>query len=134
MPRVITALCVRDGSCRVVCPVDCIVPGNPIEAWPTYYIDAETCIDCGACESECPNSAIFEDDSVPLDYTAKGGEVLSMPGGSESFIEAYDGQDHEGNPVHLTATRKLAAGEVIDLTDAIDKNREFFNSGPGYEA
>ena len=29
------------------------------------YIDPETCIDCGACEPECPVEAIFEEDYLP---------------------------------------------------------------------
>jgi ferredoxin len=29
------------------------------------YIDPETCIDCGACEPECPVSAIFYEENVP---------------------------------------------------------------------
>jgi len=36
--------------------------------------------------------------------------------------------------VHLEATRQLAAGEVVDLTGAIEKNIDFFTSGPGYDA
>jgi ferredoxin len=31
------------------------------------YIDAEACIDCQACTSECPVSAIFQDIDVPDD-------------------------------------------------------------------
>jgi ferredoxin len=29
------------------------------------YIDPEECIDCGACEPECPVEAIFEETEVP---------------------------------------------------------------------
>lgn len=29
------------------------------------YIDAEACIDCGACAPECPVSAIYMDADVP---------------------------------------------------------------------
>jgi ferredoxin len=28
-------------------------------------IDAEECIDCGACEPECPVEAIFPEDALP---------------------------------------------------------------------
>jgi ferredoxin len=51
---------VKDASCVAVCPVDCIY-----EAEDMYYINPDECIDCGACEPECPVSAIFADDSVP---------------------------------------------------------------------
>ena len=26
------------------------------------YIDVDECIECGACEAECPNEAIYETD------------------------------------------------------------------------
>ncbi len=134
MARVITSLCLRDGSCATVCPVECIVPGKPEDKYPGFYIDADTCIDCGACESECPFNAIFPSDEVPAAFTAKGGEHLSMPVGTADFTEVYDGQDHDGNAVHLTATRTLKAGEVVDLTPSIAANEAFFKSGPGYNA
>ena len=134
MARVITSLCMREGSCATVCPVECIVPGKPEDKYPGYYIDADTCIDCGACEAECPYTAIFPDIEVPSAYKAKGGERLSMPVGSAGFTEVYDGKNHDGEDVHLGATRALAAGEVVDLTPAIEANVAFFKSGPGYNA
>ncbi len=68
MTHVITSLCLRDNGCESVCPVECIQPGAPAEQWPTFYIDASTCIDCGACVPECPVSAIFPADDVPADW------------------------------------------------------------------
>jgi ferredoxin len=134
MPHVITSLCLREGSCALVCPVECIVPGKPSDQYPNYYIDPDTCIDCDACVPECPMDAIFTDDAVPTAYKAKGGEVLSMPNGTPGFTEAYSGKDHDGSPVHLEATRKLAAGEIVDLTPAKKANADFFSEGPGYRA
>jgi len=134
MTHVITSLCLREGSCAPVCPVECIIPGKPDGQWPNYYIDSDTCIDCGACEAECPFNAIFPEDEVPSAYKAKGGELLSAPAGTAGFTEAYDGADHDGTPVHLASTRTLKAGEVIDLTPAIAVNEAFFKSGPGYNA
>ncbi len=134
MARVITSLCMREGGCATVCPVECITPGKPEDKYPGYYIDAETCIDCGACESECPFNAIFPEDEVPSAYTAKGGERLSMPAGTAGFTEVYDGKNRDGEDVHLEATRTLAAGEVVDLTPAIKANVDFYKSGPGYNA
>jgi ferredoxin len=49
------------------------------------YIDPEECIDCGACEPECPVEAIFEEDAVPEEW--------------KSFIKInYDwfGRDYDG--------------------------------------
>ena len=72
MPYVITRLCrdCIDGSCIEVCPVsDCIVearPGDENVALPNQlFINPDRCIDCGACEPECPWEAIALDDEVP---------------------------------------------------------------------
>lgn len=58
MTYVIGANCidVMDRSCIEVCPVDCIYVGDR-----KSYINAAECIDCGACEVECPVEAIFVD-------------------------------------------------------------------------
>ena len=83
-----------DTSCVEVCPVDCI--HGPIsvdeikelkEAGETgklsliqLYIDPDICIDCGACEPECPVEAIFEEDDTPSKWTgfiAKNAEYFN---------------------------------------------------------
>ncbi|MEW2443686.1 indolepyruvate ferredoxin oxidoreductase subunit alpha [Micromonospora marina] len=58
MTYVIGADCIDelDRSCIEVCPVDCIYVGGR-----KSYINASECIDCGACEVECPVSAIVVD-------------------------------------------------------------------------
>ena len=62
MPYIITESCIgtKDASCVSVCPVDCIYEGTD-----QYYINPDECIDCGACEPECPVEAIYSDDWVP---------------------------------------------------------------------
>ena len=62
MTYVITEPCIgtKDRSCVDVCPVDCIHEGEDM-----LFIDPEECIDCGACEPECPVEAIFPEDAVP---------------------------------------------------------------------
>jgi ferredoxin len=134
MTHIITSLCLRDSSCVDVCPVECIVPGKPVDEWPWYYIDPDTCIDCGACIPECPFEAIFTEEEVPSAYAAKGGEVVSMPQGTAGFDQSYDGENEHGEPVHLNFTRKLEAGEVIDLTPDIKPNYDYFTEGMGYKA
>lgn len=134
MTHVITSLCLRDGGCATVCPVECIVPGKPVDKYPLYYIDADTCIDCGACVPECPFSAIFPEDEVPSAYKAKGGERLASPVGTAGFGEVYEGTNHAGDAVHIEATRTLKAGEVVDLTPDTALNADFFKNGPGYNA
>lgn len=69
MTHVITSICVRDGACVEVCPVECIVPGPKDDPeWPYFYIDPDTCIDCGACVPECPVEAIFPEEDVPPEF------------------------------------------------------------------
>ena len=55
----------KDASCVEVCPVDCIY-----EADDQFYIHPDECIDCGACEPECPVQAIFPDTDVPSEWTS----------------------------------------------------------------
>ena len=51
MPYIITEACigVKDRACVDVCPVDCIYEGDQ-----QLFIHPDECIDCGACEPECP--------------------------------------------------------------------------------
>ncbi|HUG02496.1 MAG TPA: ferredoxin family protein [Longimicrobiales bacterium] len=67
MPYVITEPCIgtKDASCVEVCPVDCIYEGED-----HFYIHPDECIDCGACEPECPVNAIFPEDQVPTEWAA----------------------------------------------------------------
>ena len=114
MTHIITSLCLRDGACMEVCPVECIIPGKPENEWPWYFIDPDTCIDCGACIPECPFEAIFIEEEVPASYTMNAGQKR-IPFDSKQEV-AY------------------AGGEVFDLTDDIQHNYAFFGEGPGYDA
>ena len=83
MPYIITDPCVGtcDTACIEVCPVDCIHgPTNPEESGEEtkaegfdatskqLFINPEECIDCGACEPECPVDAIYDEDEIPDEY------------------------------------------------------------------
>ena len=46
-------------TCVVVCPVDCFYEGENM-----LVINPEECIDCGVCEPECPEEAIFQTDDT----------------------------------------------------------------------
>jgi len=84
MAYVITSSCIAtcDTACVDVCPCDCIhgpLALEEIRAVPEgqrakrfsamqLFIDPDVCIDCGACEAECPVSAIYLDDDVPAEH------------------------------------------------------------------
>ena len=85
-------------DCVEVCPVDCIhgpddPEGSGEEAKEDgydatnkqLYINPEECIDCGACEPECPVEAIFEEEMVPKEWK----KFISM--NYEFFGQEYDG-------------------------------------------
>ena len=67
MTYIIAEPCIdlKDASCVEVCPVDCIYEGEDM-----FYIHPIECIDCGACEPECPVTAIFPDTDVPPEWTS----------------------------------------------------------------
>jgi ferredoxin len=130
MTHIITSLCLRDSGCVDVCPVECIVPGIPQEQWPLFYIDPDTCIDCGACVPECPYAAIFPEDEVPSAYTAKGGEFINRVG----LNGHYEGSDHHGKAVVLETVKQLAKAELVNLTLDTPSNYDYYKSGPGYSA
>ena len=67
MTYVVVESCIRCKltDCVEVCPVDCFHEG------PNFLvIDPEECIDCGACEPECPVEAIFEESEVPDEWNS----------------------------------------------------------------
>jgi ferredoxin len=130
MTHIITSLCLRDSGCVEVCPVECIVPGKPQEQWPMFYIDPDTCIDCGACVPECPYSAIFPEDEVPAAYTARGGEFINRVG----LNGHWEGTDHHGGAVVLDTVKQLDKSEAVDLTADIPANGDYYKKGPGYSA
>ena len=68
MAYVIAAPCVdhMDRSCVDVCPVDCITSDPSTDR--KLYIDPGSCIDCGSCETACPNTAIFRADELPVEW------------------------------------------------------------------
>ncbi len=89
MTYVIAKACIgsKDRSCVEVCPVDCFYDikkkkyndkygaAAKGEDYGMLMIDPDECIDCGACESECPVHAIYHDPNVPEDMR----EFLEYP-------------------------------------------------------
>jgi len=84
MAYVVTLRCLgtKDRSCVEVCPVDCFYNikkkkyndefGKEAkdDDFGMLMIHPDECIHCGACETECPVEAIFEDSGVPDDMKA----------------------------------------------------------------
>ncbi len=93
MTYVVTKPCIgtKDRSCVEVCPVDCFYDiqdpalNEEYAAGPAEWsndgddekkkrglgmlvIHPDECINCGACETECPVEAIFEDTGVPEEH------------------------------------------------------------------
>lgn len=89
MTYVVTKPCLgtKDRSCVEVCPVDCFYDirkkdlnekyGVPFDSANAdgdekagmLVIHPDQCINCGACETECPVEAIYEDSAVPDDMS-----------------------------------------------------------------
>ena len=51
-------------DCVVNCPCECFYQDDM-----QLYIDPDTCIDCGACVSDCPVEAIFRDVDLPAQWS-----------------------------------------------------------------
>ena len=67
MSYVIAEPCIniKDKACVDVCPMDCI-HSDPDS--PQMYINPSECIDCGACEAECPVVAVYYEGDLPQQW------------------------------------------------------------------
>ena len=92
MAYVITQKCTREADCVEACPVDCIVPGHPVADWPLFYIDPDTCINCGACVPVCPPEAIYADTDLPAEHRSDASlnaRFFTEGPGYQSGIDLY---------------------------------------------
>ncbi len=91
MAYVIAQPCIdhSDQSCVAVCPVDCITADPSVDR--KFYIDPDGCIDCGSCESACPNQAIFRADRLPPAWTGFARIDATWYLDPEAAREAVDG-------------------------------------------
>ena len=106
-------------DCVAVCPVECFFEGKNFLA-----IQPDECIDCGACEPECPTTAIFEESALPDKWKAYI-EINSVFSGAKSIDDA----DTEGWPAELIEGAKGAEWPLITeskaaLSDADDHANE----------
>ena len=100
MTWIVTRLCrdCMDTACVSVCPVDCIYryQGEDNERFPNQlFINPDECIDCGACEPECPWQAILEEVAVPEGFKDDVGLNYRMMDHPSEFVV----QDHEPKEV-----------------------------------
>ncbi|QQR89477.1 MAG: ferredoxin family protein [Myxococcales bacterium] len=109
MPYIVAEPCIKCKytDCVAVCPVDCFYEGKN-----SLVIHPDECIDCGACEPECPTKAIFDDSSVPEKWKPYI-EINAVLSGAKEASDA----DTTGWPEHLVAAAeedKLAAWPNIN--------------------
>ena len=58
---------VKNKACVDVCPVSCIyLESDDLDRM--LYIHPDECIECGACEPECPVNAIFHESALPEEW------------------------------------------------------------------
>ena len=91
MTYIISEPCIdiKDKSCVDVCPVDCIHEFDRM-----LVIDPEECIDCGACEPECPWQAIFEEAAVPTVFT----DDVKLNAAMVDARDSFEVSPHEEKP------------------------------------
>jgi ferredoxin len=92
---------IKDRSCVDVCPVDCIH-----EFERMLVIDPEECIDCGACEPECPVEAIFPEDALPDKWEPFVKINYAFPEGADvinTLVDEYATEHDVQNPALETS-------------------------------
>jgi ferredoxin len=121
-------------DCVAVCPVECFYEGEN-----SLVIHPDECIDCGACEPECPTTAIFEESALPDKWKAFV-DVNSVLSGAKAPSDAVT----DGWPQHLidfvqggefktwpgiTATKE-AMPDADEQAKIEDKFQDFSPRGP----
>jgi ferredoxin len=92
---------VKDRSCVDVCPVDCIH-----EFERMLVIDPEECIDCGACEPECPVEAIFPEDALPDKWESFVKINYAFPQGADAVNQLVAARIEESPPPPIDGYRE----------------------------
>lgn len=107
----------KDQSCIAVCPVDCIHATEYM-----FVIAPDECIDCGACEPECPGDAIFPSDACSL---AKSGSSRSTRLGSAEGLRASIRRcAMQGSLRSLGARRSPSGGRASELSGRLRVGRD----------
>jgi ferredoxin len=85
-------------DCVAVCPVDCFYEGKN-----SIAIHPDECIDCGACEPECPTTAIFEESELPTKWAIYK-DINALVSGAKKATEI----DISSWPEHLKTAAPTA--------------------------
>lgn len=93
-------------DCVEVCPVDCFYEGENMLA-----ISPDECIDCGACEPECPVNAIFEEDDLP----DKWSEYIEL---NERFAQEWPNITEQKEPLPTADAFKDVEEKRDQLSEA----------------
>jgi ferredoxin len=121
-------------DCVEVCPVECFYEGAN-----SLVINPDECIDCGACEPECPSEAIFEESALPEEMNAyiTINNVFSgvtepadadTEGWPEKLVDFIKGGDFAVWPV--ITERKDALAGADDVANDSNKIEDFDPKGP----
>lgn len=81
-------------DCVAVCPVDCFYEGKN-----SLAINPDECIDCGACEPECPTTAIFEESELPAKWAVYK-EINAVVTGAKSADDSALPPDIKAKATH----------------------------------
>lgn len=101
MTFVVTSNCndCKFTDCVAVCPVDCFYEANN-----HLVIHPDECIDCGACEYECPVGAIYSDCEVPES------EMAWIEINQEMSESSDNNVTETGEPLPTAEAKKQAIG------------------------
>jgi len=118
MAYVVADPCVKckHTDCVAVCPVDCFYEGKNALA-----INPDECIDCGACEPECPVTAIFEESELPAKWNVYK-DINALVSGAKKVTEL----DVDAWPQHL----KVHAAKATTWPNITEQKKAL----PGAEA
>ena len=132
MAYIVAEPCVRCKytDCVDVCPVSCFYEGVNF-----LVIEPDECIDCGACDPECPTTAIFEEDDLPEKWEVwtpinavfsgnKEPDEVEMDGWPQHVIDWVNGPDFEVWP---NIPEKKDALEDADEWAEIEVKLEHFD-------
>jgi ferredoxin len=105
-------------DCVAVCPVDCFYEGKNM-----LVINPDECIDCGACEPECPTTAIFEESDVPDKWKVYVG-INAVFSGAKSTDDLGDTSDWPSTLLSAASTWPNITAQKEPLPGADEAQKE----------